>query len=68
MMGLSKKENYLKSDEQRVAVIKHVLNTSTTDSQPLTWCLLSSTDTVLHWLLVLNPHKGAHSVFVPGFS
>lgn len=42
-----KKENDLKSDEQRVAVIKHVLNTSTTDSQPVTWCLLSSTGAAL---------------------
>lgn len=32
MGGLRKKENYCKSDEQRVAVIKHVLNTSITDS------------------------------------
>lgn len=32
--GLGKKENYLKPDEQRVAVIKHVLNTSITDCEP----------------------------------
>lgn len=32
MGGLRKKENYHKSDEQRVAVIKHILNTSIIDS------------------------------------
>lgn len=32
--GLGQKENDLKPDEQRVAVIKHVLNTSITDCEP----------------------------------
>lgn len=68
MGGFRKKENYHKSDEQRVAVIKHILNTSSIIDSPATeFCLLSSTDTVLHGLVVLNPHKGAYSVFLAGF-
>lgn len=63
-----KNENYCKSDEQKLTVIKHVLNTDIRDSPTLTFCFLPSfPDTVLLWLFVLNPYKGAYSVFLASF-
>lgn len=45
MGGFRKKENYHKSDEQRVAVIKHILNTSSIIDSPATDFLFA----VFYW-------------------